>query len=125
MGKVAVVILCLTGFLFWDPNSQQADSTKNGKPIDSAHLSPFNKQLKEVIVTGQKSRYIEYQMDKTVINPNALTSTAGGTTLDVLNTAPGVFVDMNGNITLKGKENVIIYIDDKPYWMGNDLVNYL
>lgn len=127
MGKVAVIILCLTGFLFWFPaNGQQADTIKNGKPIDSAHLSPFNKQLKEVVITGQKSRYIEYQLDKTIINPNALISTAGGTTLDILNAAPGVFVDMNGNISLKGKENVIIFIDDKPsYLMGNDLINYL
>ncbi len=128
MGKLLVILLFLAGIFSW-PNvySQQPDSTKYFKqPIDSASLSPFNKQLKEVIVNGQKSKFIEYQLDKTVINPGALISTAGGTTLDILNTAPGVFVDMNGNISLKGKENVVVYIDDKPsYLMGNDLISYL
>src|SRR6476620_6103152 len=128
MGKLVVVILCLTGIFCWfNANSQQTDSARILKqPIDSASLSPFNKQLKEVVVNSQKTRFIEYQLDKTVINPGALISTAGGTTLDILNTAPGVFVDMNGAISLKGKENVVVYIDDKPsQLMGNDLVNYL
>ena len=128
MSKLLVILLCLTGIFFWlNVNSQQPDSTRNLKqPIDSASLSPFNKQLKEVIVNSQKSKFIEYNLDKTVINPNALISTTGGTTLDILNTAPGVFVDMNGGISLKGKENVVVYIDDKPsQLMGNDLVNYL
>jgi len=128
MGKMTMIVLGLTGLLFrFNANSQQPDTLKTLKQqIDSTDSSPFNKQLKEVVMTGQKSRFIEYQLDKTVINPSALISSAGGTTLDILNTAPGVFVDINGSISLKGKENVIIYIDDKPsHLMGNDLISYL
>jgi iron complex outermembrane receptor protein len=128
MGKIAMIVLCLTGLLFGSSaDGQLPDSTKTFKqPKDATDSSRFNKQLKEVVVTGQKSRFIEYQLDKTVINPNALISAAGGSTLDILNTAPGVFVDMNGSISLKGKENVFIYIDDKPsHLMGNDLISYL
>jgi hypothetical protein len=49
-----------------------------------------------------------------------------GTALDVLSKAPGVFVDQNGNITLKGKGGVKIYIDGRPtYLNGDQLSTYL
>src|SRR4051812_13008090 len=90
--------------------SAQSDSTHATKPsLDSAKT----KQLKTVVVTAQK-KLIEHQLDKIVINASALASTAGGTAIDVLNLAPGVLVDESGSISLKGREGVIIYIDDKP-----------
>jgi hypothetical protein len=100
----------------------QSDSTHATKPsLDSAKT----KQLKTVVVTAQK-KLIEHQLDKIVINANALASTAGGTAIDVLNLAPGVLVDESGSISLKGREGVIIYIDDKPTRLsGADLLNYL
>ncbi len=52
-------------------------------------------------------------------------SNAGGTALDVLEKSPGVILDQNGEISLKGK-SVTIFIDDKPtYLSGVDLENYL
>nr|WP_199157591.1 TonB-dependent receptor [Pedobacter sp. ASV2] len=81
--------------------------------------------LKEVNVTAQKA-FVERKIDRTVVNVDALISNAGSTALDVLSKSPGVNVDQNGNITLKGKNGVTIFIDDKPtYLSGNDLENYL
>lgn len=81
--------------------------------------------LKEVNVTAQKA-FVERKVDRTVVNVDALISNAGSTALDVLSKSPGVNVDQNGNITLKGKNGVTIFIDDKPtYLSGNDLENYL
>ncbi|MER7715324.1 hypothetical protein ABTX83_33080, partial [Streptomyces werraensis] len=46
--------------------------------------------------------------------------------LDVLSKSPGVNVDQNGIISLKGKNGVTIFVDDKPtYLSGSDLENYL
>lgn len=46
--------------------------------------------------------------------------------MEVLEKAPGVSVDKDGNISLKGKQGVIIMIDGKPTYMsGQDLANYL
>ncbi|WP_316804855.1 TonB-dependent receptor [Pedobacter nototheniae] len=81
--------------------------------------------LKEVNVTAQKA-FVERKIDRTVVNVDALISNAGSTALDVLSKSPGVNVDQNGNITLKGKNGVAIFIDDKPtYLSGADLENYL
>ncbi len=80
--------------------------------------------LKEVSITGQKS-FIEQKIDRTVVNVDALISNAGTTALDVLEKSPGVQVDQNGVVSLKGK-GVTIFIDDKPTYMsGANLESYL
>ena len=80
--------------------------------------------LQNVVVTAQRP-FVERRIDKTIVNPDALISNAGSTALDVLEKAPGVIVDQNGGVTLRGK-GVTIFIDDKPtYLSGNDLQNYL
>lgn len=81
--------------------------------------------LKEVNISGQKA-FVERKIDRTVVNVDALISNAGTTALDVLSKSPGVNVDQNGAISLKGKNGVAIFIDDKPtYLSGSDLENYL
>jgi hypothetical protein len=81
--------------------------------------------LGAVTVTAQK-RYIERKLDRTIINVDALISNAGATTWDVLGTSPGVRTDENGDIALKGKAGVMIFIDDKPTYLGGEaLMNYL
>ncbi len=83
------------------------------------------KELTAVTVTARK-QFIERKIDKTVINPDAMISNAGANALEMLEKAPGVTVDKDGNISLKGKAGVIVMIDGKPSYMsGNDLVNYL
>lgn len=108
-------------FMYVNANAQQDTSRAMQAVVDSAKT----KQLKTVVVTGQK-RFIEQQLDKIVVNANALASTAGGNAIDVLNLAPGVLVDESGSVSLRGREGVIVYIDDKPARLsGTDLLNYL
>ncbi|HEY8894898.1 MAG TPA: outer membrane beta-barrel family protein, partial [Niastella sp.] len=116
-------LLAAAFFICSTTNAQQRDTSGTLKPaIDSAR----SKQLKTVVVTGQKTRYIEQQIDKIVVNPNALISSTGGNVVDALNNAPGVSVDENGGVSLTGRENVIIYINDRPaHLAGTDLLNYL
>ncbi len=81
--------------------------------------------LNEVKVTAKKM-FVEQRIDRTVINPDALIGNAGVTSLEVLEKAPGVMVDVNGNISLKGKGGVVVFIDDKPtYLAAADLAGYL
>ncbi len=81
--------------------------------------------LSEVVVEGQRP-LIEQQLDKTVMNvENSIIST-GGTALEVLEKAPGVIVDQNDNISMRGRAGVIVMIDGKQVPMsGTELANML
>lgn len=92
-------------------------------PAISMHIAANG--LSEVIVTAKKP-FVQRKIDRVVINPDALIGNAGANVLEVLEKAPGVLVDVNGNISLKGKPGVMIFIDDKPtYLAAADLVGYL
>ena len=84
-----------------------------------------SKELKEITVTAKK-QFIERKIDRLVLNPDAIIGNAGGNALEVLEKAPGIQVDANGNISFKGKQGVMVFIDDKPtYLPAQDLANYL
>jgi iron complex outermembrane recepter protein len=79
----------------------------------------------EVRVVARKP-FVEQRIDRVVVNPDALISNAGATSLEVLEKSPGIQVDVNGNISLKGRSGVVVFVDDKPtYLSAADLANYL
>lgn len=84
-----------------------------------------SKNMKELVITGKKPLF-EQKADKLVVNVDASPTNAGANALEVLEKSPGVSVDKDGNISLKGKTGVQVFIDGKPaYLSGTDLVNYL
>lgn len=88
-------------------------------------LVPTTENLKEVVVTSKK-QFIERRADRMIVNVDASISNAGSTAMDVLEKSPGVSIDKDGNISLKGKQGVKIFIDGKPsYLSGADLANFL
>ena len=88
-------------------------------------LSVAGKSLTEVTVTARRPM-VETKIDKTVVNVDAFITNAGGTALDVLEKSPGITVDRDGNVSLKGKSGVIILVDGKQTFLGGqDLANYL
>ncbi len=88
-------------------------------------LTDGNVQLREVTVTS-KVPLIERKIDRTVVNVEALLSNAGTNALEVLEKSPGVTVAENGDIRLKGRAGVMVFIDDKPtYLSSEELANYL
>lgn len=101
----------------------QIDATDVTLP--SIQLSKQEKTMEGVVVTARKP-FVEKKIDRTVVNVDALISNAGTTALDVLEKSPGILVDQNGTITLRGKQGVTVFIDDKPtYLSAADLQNYL
>jgi ferric enterobactin receptor len=81
--------------------------------------------LKEVQVVGQKPLY-EREADRTIVNVEGSTLAAGNTSLDVLRRAPGVTVDGNDNLALRGKQGILVLIDGKRQPMtGTELADYL
>jgi iron complex outermembrane receptor protein len=80
---------------------------------------------KEVVVTGRKP-FIQRLADRLVVNVENSIVSAGSSAMDVLERSPGVSVDQNDAIGLRGRQGVIIMIDGKPTPLtGADLANYL
>ncbi|MFM2326244.1 MAG: hypothetical protein RIR31_446, partial [Bacteroidota bacterium] len=95
------------------------------KNVGVLQLIPQDKSLAAVTVVAKKP-FIERKIDRTIVNVDAAISNAGTTALEVLEKSPGVTVDKDGNVSLKGKQGVTIMLDGKPtYLTGQDLANLL
>jgi iron complex outermembrane receptor protein len=93
--------------------------------LPDAILLPSSDALQEVQVRGRRP-FVQQQIDRTIVHPDALIANAGTTAMEVLEKAPGVRVDQNGNISLKGRTGVMVLIDNKPtYLAATELADYL
>lgn len=73
-----------------------------------------------------KKPFIQKLSDRIVVNVDNSIINAGSSAMEVLERSPGVNIDQNDIISLRGKQGVIIMIDGKPTAMsGSDLANYL
>ncbi|RYZ30003.1 MAG: TonB-dependent receptor, partial [Chitinophagaceae bacterium] len=65
-------------------------------------------------------------IDRTVVNVDASVTNQGASAMEVLEKSPGIIVDKDGNISLKGKDGVMVMIDGRPAQLGGaDLANHL
>jgi iron complex outermembrane recepter protein len=93
--------------------------------LKTIELIPLAKNLTGVTVAAKKP-LIEQKIDRTIVNVEASITNVGTSALEVLEKSPGVSVDKDGNISLKGKQGVQVYIDGRPsYLSGADLAIYL
>lgn len=92
---------------------------------DTIKLQLSNTALQEVNVVAN-TPFVQQKEGKVVLNVESSVTSVGSTVLEVLEKSPGVTVDRNGGIALKGKTGVLVMIDDKPtYLSGTDLNNLL
>jgi iron complex outermembrane recepter protein len=93
--------------------------------IEPVVLTARSADLKSVTVSATKP-LIEQRIDRMVVNVEAFVSNTGANALEVLEKTPGVQVDKDGNISLKGKQGVIVMLDGRPaYLSGAELANLL
>ncbi len=83
------------------------------------------KQLKEVVVTP-RTLLIEKKGGKTILHISNNILSAGNNALEILSRSPGIQVDNSENISMKGRQGVVIAIDGKLTYLQNaDLAEYL
>jgi len=93
--------------------------------VEAIKLAPESKSIEGVTVVAKKP-FIETKIDKTVVNVDASPTSAGSTALDILEKSPGITVDNDGNISLRGKQGVIVMMDGKQTFLSAaDLANLL
>ena len=89
--------------------------------LGSIRLRPDTAQLGEVQVTGERD-YMEFRIDRTVYNVEDQPVTAGGSATDVLRNIPSLEVDIDGNVSLRGSQNVAVLINGRPSNMSGEML---
>ena len=75
--------------------------------------TPMYKELEEVELVGEQTQ-VEIRLDKRIYNVGKDITVRGGSVADVLGNIPSITVDVEGNIALRGNNNVRILINGKP-----------
>ncbi len=80
--------------------------------------------LQEVTVTAQKNS-LQLGIDKKVFSVDQSVVSQGGSASDLLTNIPSVQVDIDGNVSLRGTNNVRILIDGKPSAIAGNITQVL
>lgn len=82
-------------------------------------LSEDAQTLGEVEVTGIRSQ-MRFEIDKKVFDVDQAIAAAGGSASELLENIPSVEVDNEGTVSLRGSENVTVWINGKAQGLNSD-----
>ncbi len=110
-GKFNVAI----SFIGFETVNKSIDITDRNNNIDFGQvlLNPSVKVLNEITVQGEKS-LIEERVDRMIYNAENDITSKGGDASDVLRRVPNLSVDLDGNISIRGSENIKVLINNRP-----------
>ncbi|MBL7886771.1 MAG: TonB-dependent receptor [Flavobacterium sp.] len=100
-------------FISFKPYEIKSKTITENLNLGLITLEDNAQQLNEVVVRAEKTT-VEIKLDKKVYNVGKDLMVKGGTVSDVLDNIPSVSVDVEGNVSLRGNENVRVLIDGKP-----------
>ncbi|WP_235298608.1 TonB-dependent receptor domain-containing protein [Portibacter marinus] len=105
-------------FLGYNEKVIQVETTpaKPDLTVDDIYLTPANYMLDQVEITDQRA-LTEVKVDKLVFNAEQDASISGGDATEVLRKVPLLSVDFDGNVSLRGSQNLRILINGKPSGM--------
>lgn len=109
-GKYYVKIAFLSFMEKIIPNVEVVNSSKD---LGRIFLRASDQVMEEVVVQAEKST-VELKLDKRVFNVGKDLSSSGSNASQILENVPSVSVDVDGNVSLRGSQNVRILIDGKP-----------
>lgn len=110
-GKFNVAI----SFIGFETVNKGIEITDGNNNIDFGKvlLNPSVKVLNEITVQGEKS-LIEERVDRMIYNAENDITSKGGDASDVLKRVPLLTVDLDGNISIRGSENIRVLINNRP-----------
>lgn len=80
--------------------------------IPKYKMTDKNSELGEVVIRAQRDM-LQTNLDKTVFNVESSINSTGQTAVEILEEIPSVSVDVEGNVSLRGSENVTILVDGR------------
>jgi outer membrane receptor protein involved in Fe transport len=81
--------------------------------LDTIWLEQATSQLEAVDIVAERT-YVEYEIDRKVVNVGKDLNASGGTAVEALENVPSVNVDVDGNVSLRGSSNFQVLINGKP-----------
>lgn len=107
-------------FIGYERHYQRVMLKPQGTPplteLGTIKLKISARMLEGAEIAAEKS-FVINNIDKKTFNTEQLAVTAGGNVKDVLENIPSVEVDGDGNVSLRGNQNVTILIDGRPSGM--------
>ncbi|MBI1769334.1 MAG: TonB-dependent receptor [Bacteroidetes bacterium] len=102
-------------FIGYNTKNIKVQLTDKNNDIDLGNitLSPSVTMLKAVEVVGQR-QLVEEKVDRLVYNAENDATAKGGDATDVLRRVPLLTVDLDGNVSLRGSQNIKVLINNKP-----------
>lgn len=76
-------------------------------------------ELGEIEVSAAAALF-RTEADRRVFNVERMTVAEGGTTIQLLESLPSVQVDEEGNVSLRGSGNILIYVNGRPISLFSD-----
>ncbi|WP_062696139.1 TonB-dependent receptor domain-containing protein [Chryseobacterium indologenes] len=105
------------GFIGYIPKVFSNYTLKPGdNNLGTIMMSINTNVLDEIVITGERP-IIENKIDRLVFNAERDVTSAGGNATDVLRKVPMLSVDIDGNVSMRGDQNVRILINGKPSGM--------
>ncbi len=106
-------------------NYEQPLKVDKNMDLGTIKLKAGATSIGEVVVKGERPLFA-VDGEKTYYNTAEDPTVQTGTASDVLQNAPGVSVDVEGNVTLRGTSSVEVWINDKPsHLTSENLKTYL
>ena len=100
-------------YISFEPYLDENFLVKGNTDIGSIALNIDVSMLDEVEVRAERTQ-VEVRLDKKIYNVGQDITVRGGNVSDVLANIPSIDVDFDGNISLRGNNNVKILINGKP-----------
>ncbi|WP_224482956.1 TonB-dependent receptor domain-containing protein [Robertkochia aurantiaca] len=100
-------------YISYKPVVMENQQLKGKRDFGIISLALDVAQLEAVEVTGERTT-VEVRLDKKIYNVGKDLTTSGAVITDALQNIPSVAVDVEGNISLRGNENVRILINGRP-----------
>lgn len=111
-----IIRISMVGSITQERKITVTDSEVN---IGKIELAEDSKLLQEVVVTGQKSQ-MSVKTDRKVFNVSSNITTIGASAEELLAAVPSVNVSTDGDISLRGNANVLVWINGKEMGMNVD-----
>jgi outer membrane receptor protein involved in Fe transport len=100
-------------FISFKSQEIKAKSLTEDASIGSFYLAEDSQALEAIEVIAEKTT-VQLKLDKKIYNVGKDLTVRGGTVSDVLDNVPSVSVDVEGNVSLRGNDDVRILINGKP-----------